>query len=332
MVGSLGCGLLLAQPRHVLWTELAPLRMELTLDYRELTHGGYETYRKVPVHITLPDGSTDQGSIPLKVRGHFRQEYCQVPPLKLDFDQAGFSHPSLQSLARLKLVTHCRDSKSFYQYLMLEYHIYQAYQLFTPMSLGVRWVEITYRDEAGRKDPFTRWAFLIEDIDELAARNGCFEFEPPAMRAEYLDADQLDLMAMFELMVGNLDWYLGNLHNLKLIRSQDPAQATIYPVPYDFDYAGLVNARYALPPDRLNLGSVKDRYYLGPCPSEDRITEMSNVFLAQQEAVLAIFRGSPSLDAYHREEALAYLQDFFAMLARPQALQQLIAATCRRAE
>jgi len=317
-----------AQPSTRLCTDTAPLQIEWEVDYRDLTRGKYDDYRPALVRITLPDGSVDSGRMPLKPRGHFRQDYCHFPPLKLDFGAAGFTHPMLIDLPKLKLVSHCRDSKSFYQYVFLEYHIYQAYQLFTPMSLGVRMAEVTYRDQRGKLAPFTRMAFLIEDIDDLAERNGCFEFEPEQALPSYLDAQQLGLMSMFQLMIGNLDWYVGNLHNLKLIRRSDPADATIYPVPYDFDYCGLINARYAVPPERMPVQSVRDRCYLGPCPAVADIEAQRLAFLAHRDEVLAIFRASPYLDSYHRSEALAYLESFFELLERPKHLAHLITATC----
>lgn len=320
----------LAQPSTSLCTDSVPLRMELTLNYKDLTRGRYDDYRPAPVRITLPDGSVDSGRMPLKPRGNFRQNYCHFPPLKLDFGEAGFTHPALAELPKLKLVTHCRDSRSFYQYVFLEYHIYQVYQLLTPMSLGVRLVEITYRDEAGKKAPFTRMAFLIEDIDDLAARNGCRELEVERVSFDDMDAEQLHRMAMFQLMVGNLDWYIGNLHNLKLIQNDDPARPTVYPVPYDFDYTGLVNARYAVAPERLDLSSVKDRCYLGPCPDEGRIDALTREFLVPKEAILAIFAQSPYLDSYSQAQALSYLNEFFDMLERPQQIERLITATCRQ--
>lgn len=167
-------------------------------------------------------------------------------------------------------------------------------------------------------------------LADVAARNGCFEFELGQAPPSYLDEDQLGLMSMFQLMIGNLDWYVGNLHNLKLIRRNDPADATIYPVPYDFDYSGLINARYAVPPERMQVESVRDRCYLGPCPDEARIEALRAEFLARRDEVLAIFADSPYLDSYYRRRALDYLESFCQLLERPKNLAHLITATCSR--
>ena len=39
-------------------------------------------------------------------------------------------------------------------------------------------------------------------------------------------------------------------------------------MPFDFDYAGLVDAHYAVTAKALNLPSVRERLYRGPCQSE----------------------------------------------------------------
>jgi hypothetical protein len=40
---------------------------------------------------------------------------------------------------------------------------------------------------------------------------------------------------------------------------------TVFPIPYDFDYSGLVDATYALPPPGMGITTVRDRVYRGPC-------------------------------------------------------------------
>ena len=37
------------------------------------------------------------------------------------------------------------------------------------------------------------------------------------------------------------------------------------PIPYDFDFSGLVDAPYATPPDVLKIANVRQRFYRGYC-------------------------------------------------------------------
>ena len=41
-------------------------------------------------------------------------------------------------------------------------------------------------------------------------------------------------------------------------------------MPYDFDYSGLVDAPYAVPPDSIHLANVRVRRYRGFCLHNDR--------------------------------------------------------------
>ena len=72
-------------------------------------------------------------------------------------------------------------------------------------------------------------------------------------------------MSIFQYMIGNLDWSVLKSHNIALFRRED---GTIIPLPFDFDYSGLVNAEYAVPPKALHLYSIRVRKYRGFCRSE----------------------------------------------------------------
>ena len=60
-------------------------------------------------------------------------------------------------------------------------------------------------------------------------------------------------VALFEYMIGNLDWSVPVRHNIKLIVPKEDSNAIAFPVPYDFDYSGLVKTDYAIPPPELEL-------------------------------------------------------------------------------
>ncbi len=76
-------------------------------------------------------------------------------------------------------------------------------------------------------------------------------------------------MMLFEYMIGNTDFSIWALHNVRIVQKPD-AHAAIA-VPYDFDLSGLVHAPYATPDRRLGLRSVVDRLYRGPCRTHRRV-------------------------------------------------------------
>jgi hypothetical protein len=61
-------------------------------------------------------------------------------------------------------------------------------------------------------------------------------------------------------MIGNTDWDISMMRNVRLIRTQ--AGGKILPLPYDFDFSGLVSAPYASPSSDTGLKTVRDRFLM----------------------------------------------------------------------
>ena len=84
------------------------------------------------------------------------------------------------------------------------------------------------------------------------------------------------------------------------------------PVPYDFDYSGLVNAPYAVPPD--GKSDVLKRHYMGYCRHNAEVIAFAASLRAQRPALLAAL-GEVPLDESTRRRAAAYLDGFFNDIA-----------------
>jgi hypothetical protein len=158
-----------------------------------------------------------------------------MPPIMLNF-RLGNS-PRLRSLKKLKLVCGCETSNDDEQLIIKEYLAYKMYNLLTEKSFRVRLVKIKYEDTRGKIKPYTQFGFLLEDVDELAARNKCVEVEGGQWLTESTDRDQMTLVAIFEYMIGNTDWSVPHYHNVKLMRLVSSPIAPPYVVPYDFNSA-----------------------------------------------------------------------------------------------
>jgi hypothetical protein len=101
---------------------------------------------------TLTDPNGIALPISLSLRGLTRRaaDVCDFPPLRVRFTGAPPPQSLFAGQKSLKLVTHCRNSASFQQYLLLEYSAYRMYNLLTPRSFRVRLANIDYRDADGR--------------------------------------------------------------------------------------------------------------------------------------------------------------------------------------
>ena len=140
-----------------------------------------------------------------------------------------------------------------------------------------------------------------------------------------MDPETLDLMSMFEYAIGNTDFSIFALHNVRVVTHPSGA---IYPVPYDFDFSGLVSAPYAVPDPRLPIANVRQRLYRGPCRPMPVLAPRVARFLERRDAVMALFDEIPELPQGDRREARAYLDDFFALLRDPREVKSRISEGC----
>ncbi|MEZ4775038.1 MAG: hypothetical protein R3D00_17775 [Bacteroidia bacterium] len=307
-----------------------PLRIQLDFDQKKFMSERFKDEYQ-PASITLYSGNGDSlsGDIRIKARGEFRRRFCQLPPLKLNFKESGFSDPSFEGVSSLKLVTICKYQPLYQEYIFREYTLYQLYNLLSPMSFHARLVDMTFTDSEKKRKPLKRYGFLIEDIDDVGKRTHSFELEPERVTSAMINRKHLIMVAVFQYMIGNCDWYVPNLHNLKLLKSNDFSQETPYPVPYDFDYSGMVNAAYAIPPDGLGITDVKDRIYRGPCFTNSEGEEVFDLFHEKKDQMIQLYKDSPWLDETSKKISIDYLNDFYQIIENPTLVRNKILNTCK---
>jgi hypothetical protein len=160
-----------------------------------------------PAAVLLGD---QRFEIELSARGFSRRttDICSFPPIRLDFDKPALRGTILQGQNRLKLVTRCRTGATYETLTVMEYLTYRLYNEITPLSFRVRPVRTTFRDSGGRRREETQLNFLIEDVDDLAERNGLVALETMVneIPSSQLDPQGASRVAMFQFMIGNLDW------------------------------------------------------------------------------------------------------------------------------
>lgn len=269
--------------------------------------------------MTIPGAAPETLAIQLTPRGitRLRHETCQFPPLRVRFQRPPGPGSLFAGQKQLKLVTHCRATASFQQYLLLEYSAYLLYNQLTPLSHRVRLATIDYVDEAN-KPVTTRFGFFLEDIDDVAARNSMRSpVTPDRISSSQLSPADAARVALFEYMIGNTDWSMragpageGCCHNSRLLTRV--AGGAFVPVPYDFDYSGLVNAPYAVTPD--GKGDVLKRRYQGYCKHNAEVLALAAAIRSQRVPMLSAFNQVP-LDEPTRRRATSYFISFFNDIA-----------------
>ncbi len=281
-----------------------------------------------PMEISYEnDGKKVVLSARVRTRGHFRKmaENCTMPPLLLNFSREQPGGTYFEGFDKLKLVTPCQHDK----FIVREYFAYRLYNLVTDRSFRARLVKVVYEDinKGSRTEPL--YGILIEDEEHMARRNNARPVDGQLVRPEQTNPGDFLNMALFEYMIGNTDWSVQYLQNVKLI-SADSLTPPIT-VPYDFDHSGLVRAPYAKPAPELQMTSVRERRYRGYCMTD--ITGFDDViarFNGLKDRFYLLFTESPHLDEGSKKSALGYFDDFYAVINDPRKRKNELGYPCRQ--
>ena len=232
-----------------------------------------ETYQPGILSFKDEDGQAWRFEVELIPRGKFRRRICDFPPVKIKFPKKELLSRGLSKHNNLKLSTHCLDDKNDGQdNVFKEYLVYRMYNLLTDNSFRVQLLKITYIDSARQLPKLKRYGFLIEDDEELAERMGGTLTDTMNLDADKIASRAEVLMSCFEYMIGNEDWDITMIRNIEMVNFNHQKQAI--PVPYDFDFSGVVNASYAIPLSSLGQQHIRDRDYLGMAVSPELFHEV----------------------------------------------------------
>lgn len=273
--------------------------------------------------------TTDTAVFPvrIKTRGNYRRNMCKLPPLKLNFKKKQVAGTILDGLDKVKLVLPCRPGKDRYNDLVKnEYLSYRLYNLLTDSSFRVRPLRIRFEDTRGKYDPFEQFGFLIEPVEVLAERLGGEEIEGK-VHPDATYTPLTSLMSVYQFLVGNTDWSIPGLHNIKLIKTDTFALPLA--IPYDFDFCGLVAAPYAKPNPQLGIDNVRERLYRGLCRPQPEMEAVYARLRTRREALYAEIAAQGFLSDKQRRKAAAYLDDFYDILDNDRRRQHHFEESCR---
>ena len=269
---------------QALFDEQPLLHITVDLPYSTLTRNrfGEPEYKSATISYVQGDESIVSLPVDIRTRGRTRRtkNVCDFPPLRVRFDSNITINTWFENQNALKLVTHCKDKGSYDRYVMLEYLAYKMYNLLSDHGLRARLVRVNYVE--GKRKIATRYGFFLENWRLVAARNGVTAAEVyVAIRMASLSAPDMNRVAVFQYLIGNEDWSAiwpeNNkpcCHNMKPLLT---AAGKVIPLPYDFDYSGIVDAPYAhaIPPNN----DVRRRRYRGLCVTQTDLAETLPLFL-----------------------------------------------------
>ncbi len=319
--------------RPGLFDEAQPLAMELVFDSGALCRNPQQAVCADLAATLLYRDALDREQIvtvALRTRGRYRADtvQCDLPALFVFF--TGDTHDTLfAGESMLPLTTHCERMAEYEQYLLKEYWAYRIYGALTSKSLRVRLVRMTYRDAAGRLEPFERYAFFTEHFESFARRHGVTVRPKALFDPRTADPAEIATLDLFQYAVGNTDWSVVKGHNVLLVEGEG---GLVTPVPFDFDFSGLVNAEYASVSPEVSIRTVRQRVFRGVCDPDTDWDAAFAHFAVEREAVLRLADEIPDLHPRQRVRAVEYLEEAFATFASPERRQTLVIDACRHGE
>ncbi|MEP6952203.1 MAG: hypothetical protein ABI863_23125 [Ginsengibacter sp.] len=308
--------------RQLFFLDDRTIEVTLTTDIRKLWHDKKTpAYQSAIIIMKFSDTSSINEEIRVKPRGIYRKNNCDMAALMLNFKNS--SSPKLSPLKSLKLVGDCKKGFTYEQLLLKEYLVYKIQNFLSNMSFRVRLLHITYNDSKQKVKPYTQYAFLMEDMKDLARRNNCIETRQSNIFTEAAKREQMTFVNLFQYMIGNTDWSIPKCHNIKLMVPKNDTLARPYAIPYDFDYSGFVNADYAIPDSSLGIESVSERLYRGFPRRLDELQAAINVFQEKKESIMYYIDHFDLCSVGCRRDMTGYLNEFYKIVANKKNIESI---------
>jgi hypothetical protein len=315
--------------QHNLFTSDEILELVLSGNVKEVLNDRKVTSAYHPLQLSYekPGGTKITIPVEVKTRGHFRKmkTNCIYPPLLINFLKGEQLNNSVfEGQDKLKLVMPCVGD----EYVVREWLVYKLYNLITPNSFRARLIKVKLDDTENKKNSTPFYGLLLEPEKQMAKRNGQFSLEKKMMRPEETYLESFLQMSVFEYMIGNTDWSVQYLQNVKLIAS-DTIGLIPSTVPYDFDHSGLVNAPYARPTEELQLSTVRDRRYRGYCIKDMKdFDECIALFNKLKENFYSTYTNCTLLDEKYIKSTLKYLDEFYSTINNKAAFKNEFSYPC----
>lgn len=266
----------------------------------------------------------------VRVRGHFRKQTvnCDFPPLKFRVDKKNRTNTIFENTREVKMVTHCQsDLPEYEQFVVQEYLIYKLYEVLSDISYKARLLKVTYSDINDPGRTMNKYAFFIEDPDLFQERLKGHILGIQTVRPENIDWDHYIIISFFEYMIVNTDWSLPIMHNIDLI-SLDYFKPPI-PVPFDFDWSGLINIPYKVPTVAGLQTRVPERVYKGPCLSRKEAKRIKKYFEDRKKELFDVYIHCKYINDDIKIETIQKLQLFFQILEDKYIFNAVFIKNCQ---
>lgn len=272
-----------------------------------------------PAALISNDGQSFRMEV--RSRGKFRRKNAVYPPLKLKFKKKDLVAAGYDTLNEIKLVLPVYDNKLGDELIVREYLAYRMFELISPVHVRARLIQLTIRDTHVEKSSKKMLAMLLEDEEQSCARYGGMPVETYGIPADSLLTNQAALTIIFEYMIGNTDWEIAMLRNVRLMRTRENNKILI--LPYDFDFSGLVSAPYSSPASETGLKTVRDRFLMSSGVSPEALQRAVLAIRNSRQAIYKLCENN-YLSHSASEDMTQFLDAFFDRINEKNEVPQML--------
>jgi hypothetical protein len=159
----------------------------------------------------------------------------------------------------------------------------------------------------------------------MAKRNNARYFKINNITNYTLDSTKNSFLSVFQFMIGNTDFSFTADHNAKRIL---PKSGPSIGVPYDFDYAGIVNTHYAIPIPEAETTSTKDRFYQGYCQSPQVFAQIFARFKRHKQEIFSLYKNFPLIGKTYKKKTFKFLEKFYKIINTPRLFKRYVLDNC----
>ena len=308
-----------------------PLELTFEFDIKKFTtEKSDKDYLPTILSYYIDDTVEIRKSVKIRARGELRKRYCSFPPFLLNIKKTDLYDDHFSEAYKIKVVSHCKKSKAYSSYLIKEYLGYKIFNIITDYSFKVRFINVRYIDSGRKNKITTNWAFMIEPEVMLAERLEAYPLKMNKINYRQADTLTTTIMSIFQYMIGNTDYSIAGRHNVKLLTLKDHAKPALIPIPYDFDYSGMVYADYAIANYKINIQDVNERYFYGMCRTDDVYNTVLDLYQEKKDEIFLFVNSFEYLDKKTRKYVINYLEEFYKEIDNPNFIKNCLRPSCEK--
>lgn len=250
--------------------------------------------------------------------GKSRRKICSYPPIKIDFKKQELEDFNFyRDNDRIKLVIQCKSTKTMVDAIKMEKLIYDLYEVVSPYGHRAKMAIVNVEGEKKYQE-----ALILESDDDMCLRNDIRRLKVSTISTDVIDREGYLKMVLFQYMIANTDWSARKGHNTDLfMRNKD---STMLVVPYDFDYAGIINTDYAIPSEKLPIASVTERHFMDKTVSDEELTTAIDFFIEREQAFYDVVTNAGFMEDKTKKRANTFIGGFYKIIKDEKKINRQI--------